>query len=427
MAYVCLGFSHESTPLSLREKLILDSDALSRSFSNFVLLSTRNRFEIYTTTQSASSNHQNGDTAFELLRTVSRCCDVDINELNRFASLYCDGEAAQHLFRVAAGLKSQIVGEPQILGQVSRALKLANELGHTDSNIRRLFRRAIKAGRRARTQTQIGHHSCSFATVSLKLASQYLGDIAGKNVLLLGAGSMASSVANQLKNTNQINVISRSLDSAMRLANKVGGEAHRLADLTAAIANADLVIASTSSNSILIDKPMVQRAYAERTSRPLVVVDLAVPRNVATDVDQIDGVLRFDIEDLNSILKESLEKRLLEVPQVEKILLEELTVFNASSQRHKITKSEWRRKLDDIRVSELARLQSNDALEVRVCDLMDRFSNALVERILEESAALIDGGPNASRPATININDLLDLDGPSNSLGGQQSDTNSLD
>ena len=415
MAYVCLGFSHHSTPLELREKLIVESSELHRSFCNFVLLSTCNRVEIYTTTDSASVRHQNGDTAFELLQLVSKCCNININQLNQYASLYFDTEAAHHLFRVAAGLKSQIVGEPQILGQVSQALKQAESRGSVNSSLRRLFRRAVKAGRRVRTQTRIGHHSCSFATISVKLATNHLGDIAGKNVLLLGAGSVATSLVNQFGDVGSISIISRSMDSAQQLAARSAQcRPFPVSETEQQLVEADVVVASTSAHQILIDRQMVDRAIAARSDRPMLIVDLAVPRNVATDVEDVAGVRRFDIEDLNSIVEESLEKRLLEVPLVEKILYEELSHFLARSEGKAVdtTIVDWRRKLEDIRISELTRIQTDDALESRVCELLEQFSIAFLERILREPTKRMRYplDPILRSSHANAINELFDLD-----------------
>ena len=433
MAYVCLSFSHRTAPLELRERLILNPDTLRSKFSDFVLLSTCNRVEIYATTHSVSSLHQNGDAAFELLKVISHCCRINIHQLNRHADLCFDSEAAQHLFRVAAGLESQIIGEPEILGQVSRAVKIAEQERHLDPSLRRLFQHAIKVGRRARSETQIARHSCSFASISMKLANEYFGDLADKNVLLVGAGAMAASFVKQLRRAEKVNIVSRSLERAQRLAKQVDGGAFELKHLQAKLAEADLVVTSTNSNKILLDVSHVEAALAKKAAKDLLIIDLSVPRNVETAVENLPGVRRFDIEDLNSIIQQSMQKQQLEVPHVERILFEELSQFVTRPEPVQREDSEWKLRLDDIRVGELRKIQSNDALEKRVCDLMDQFSKQLVQRIVKESSessapAKKGIGPPSGRKQDRTMRKWLghEFDQPF-SWGGFESDSNPAD
>ena len=386
MAYVCLSFSHQTAPLELREKLNLEPVVLRSKFSNFVLLSTCNRVEIYTTTNSVSSHHQNGDVAFELLKDISHCCRININQLNRHAGLYFDSEAAQHLFRVTAGLESPIIGESEILEQVSRAAKSAEQEHHFEPSLRRLFRSAIKVGHRARSETQMARHSCSFASISMKLASEYLGDLAGKNVLLVGAGAIAASFVKQLRRAGQVNIIGRSLDRAQRMSTQIGGDAFGMEHLPMKLGEADLVVTSTNSNKILIDACCVETAMESRLGKQLLVIDLSVPRNVDPVVGELPGVRRLDIEDFDAIIQQTQQKRLIEVPHVERILYEELSQFVVQCGAAERCNAEWKLQLEEIRVAELKKIQANDALERRVCDLLDQFSTQLVDRIFQESS-----------------------------------------
>jgi len=174
MPFVCLEFSRSTTPVELRERLSLNSGDLAMKFSNFVLLSTCNRVEIYTTTESAAANHEPGDTAYELLKFVSQCCNIDVKELNRFASLYFDNRVADHLFRVASGLASPIAIEPDMLDQISRALRLADDSGHLKSDLRILFCQAIESSRRIRAQSRSTQGSSGYAGNSERRADKFL-------------------------------------------------------------------------------------------------------------------------------------------------------------------------------------------------------------------------------------------------------------
>jgi glutamyl-tRNA reductase len=245
--------------------------------------------------------------------------------------LYCaaDAEAARHLFDVAAGLDSLVIGEPQILGQITRALELARGQDAAGPSLNRLFQSAIHAGKRARTETAISRNPASVSSLAASVAEKALGHIQTANVVVLGAGEMAELTVEALRKrgVEKIRVVNRTRQHAQTLAERWGAEFSTYLFLQQAIQEADILISSTSAPHTVVDAGMIRKAMRARPDRPLVIMDIAVPRDVDPDAAQIPLVRLYDIDGLNAQLEESLSRRMDEVPRVRRILAEELSDF----------------------------------------------------------------------------------------------------
>jgi len=328
MQILCLGLNHKTAPLNQRERLVFSEGALRAalarlgcgegigSVAEMVILSTCNRIEIY----AASSQ-----PAFsELEAFLSETRNVPADELRPHLYRHKGSDAIHHLLKVAAGLDSLVLGESQILGQVTRALELARGVGAAGPLLSRLFQAAIHAGKRARTETAISRNPASVSSLAASVAEKAVGNLKTANVVMLGAGEMAELTVEALRKrgVERIQVINRTLERARGLAQRWGAESATFESLEKSLADADILIASTGAPHTLVSAEMVRTAMAER-QRALVLIDIAVPRDIEAACGDVPGVRLYDIDSLNATLETSLAERAAEVPHVEAILAEE--------------------------------------------------------------------------------------------------------
>jgi glutamyl-tRNA reductase len=333
MSILCLGLNHTTASLDLREKLALDEDvvriALARlscrhasvPFGELVLISTCNRIELYAVSD---------QLAFAGLETfLSEVSGVSADQFRPHLYCFNDMTAVRHLFEVAAGLDSLVIGEPQILGQVTRALELARGQNTAGPVLNRLFQAAIHAGKRTRTETAISRNPASVSSLAASMSERVVSEISEAQIVILGAGEMAELAVEALRKrgAKKILVVNRTQERAHVLAQRWGAQAATFEHLHAALASADILISSTGAPHTLISPVMVNGAMMRRAERPLVLIDIAVPRDIDPDVVTIPHVKLYDIDNLNAQLEHSLAERMAEVPQVKNILTEEVAVF----------------------------------------------------------------------------------------------------
>jgi len=318
-----------------------------------------------------------------------------------------DEQVASHLLRVAAGLDSMVLGEPQILGQVTDAYQQGLEAGACGKVLSRLFQTAIQAGKRVRTETCISCHSTSVSSLAARLAEQEVPDLAQAQITLLGAGEMAELAVEALRKRGVKNfyVISRPINSACGLAKRWNGQAGTMESLAGVLENTDVLITSSSAPHLLIHWPMVKEAMDSRPQRKLVIIDIAVPRDVDSNVGKIPNVLLFDIDGLNEGVAQSMEKRQLEVPAVERILHEEYQVFKEYWSTLKVLPIivEIRQQADQIRQSELEKTlrhlpQLGEAEQAHI----ETLTQSILQKILHEPTIRLRqgaAGPDAEKYA----------------------------
>src|SRR5829696_5117832 len=333
MHIIGLGLNHTTASLRVRETLALDEDrvriALSRlscghiatPLAELILISTCNRIELY-----AASNQ----LAFaELEAFLSDVSNVPADQFRPHLYHFKDLEAVRHLFEVAAGLDSLVIGEPQILGQITRALELARGQNTSGPMLNRLFQAAIHAGKRTRTATAITRNPAPVSSLAASLSEHTVHKISESQIVILGAGEMAELAVEALRKrgANRILVVNRTLERAQSLVQRWNAEATTFENVQTALESADVLISSTSAPHIIITADMVKDAMTRRDERPLVLIDIAVPRDIDPDVAHIPHVRLYDMDNLNAQLEHSLAERMAEVPQVRSIVDEEVLEF----------------------------------------------------------------------------------------------------
>jgi glutamyl-tRNA reductase len=335
MQILCVGLSHHTASVELRERLHYSPAALKTALSRLgcdhasrptglielVILSTCNRLELYAVSHT--------DRFEPLMDFLAETTGIARAEFEAHLYRYRDEQAAAHLTRVAAGLDSLILGEPQILGQVTEAYEAGLGQGSIGPVLSALMRSAIHAGKRARTETTISRNPASISSVAAHLAESVVHDLSGAQIIIVGAGEMAELAVEALRKRHaaSITVVNRTHDRAAQLAARWNARALTFEQLHMALVAADIVITSTGAPHILIKSPLVQDVIAHRPDRPLVFIDIAVPRDVDPDVGQLPNVHCYDIDRLEERVSGSLAERQQAVPRVEAIVAEETDRF----------------------------------------------------------------------------------------------------
>jgi len=390
---VMVGASHRTAPLTLLERLSVPAADLAGALgdlarlgdvSGVVAVSTCNRTELY-----ASCRRFHGGVE-QLAGFLAARAGVPLADLVANLSILHDDTALSHLFRVAAGAESVVVGETEILGQLQRALTSAEIHGTTSAVLGRAFRHAVRAGRRARAETGVAAGSSSLSWLAVQRAAGALGGLKGRRVLVMGAGEMGRGVATAVARAGarEITIAGRSTDRAGDVAAAVKGRVVAQEDLDGALEAADAVFTATSAAGSVITRRMIAAVMDRRPDRPLAIVDLAVPRDVDVDVATVSGVSLADIDDLRLSAAEALEGRRRHLPSVERLVAEEVDRFLRESRARDAAPlvSALRCRVEDVRRAELRRWQA------RFGDL-DPEALALAEAVTAGVVAKLLHGP----------------------------------
>lgn len=402
MSLVCLSFSYKHVPIAFRERVYFDANAMANACARFrcgdaqpssiiemAILSTCNRTEIYAFSKNEEINDPSVETYDELHTFVQQARDVESGDLKQFGNWITGPEVVAHLSRVACGLESLVLGEPQILGQVGDAMRLGLIMNSSGPVLTKLFQTAIKSGRRARTETQISQNSLNISTVAVNTAERELGSLSGKTVVVLGAGEMADLALVQLrkKGVARIKVVNRTIAKASELSAKHEGKAFIFEQINDLLPKADLLITSTGAPHTLVTREMIEFAMEVRPERPMMILDIAVPRDVETAVEEVPNVQRCDIDDLHMTTGESARLREQQIPQVESIIQSEIDQFIKWFRGIGVESTivGLRQKADEIRNHELRRLASllpeHDSSSWEV---IERFAESLVNKLLHD-------------------------------------------
>jgi len=340
---------------------------------------------------------------------------------------YDDAAAAHHLFRVAAGLDSLVVGEPQILGQVKDAFQVAAERHCTGPLLNKTFHAAFGVGKRVRAETALGEGAVSVSFAAVSLARKIFGRLQGRRVLVVGAGEISALTAQHLRSYGvaEIVITSRTATHADALAAEVGGRAVPWKEMTAAIVRADIVITATGSQRPIITRADVEAATGRRRVDPLFIIDIAVPRDVDPSVAEIEQVFLYNVDDLQSIVQENLARRTAEIARAEAIVAEELARFTAwqRSRRAVPTVVALRQRFDEIRRAELQRLDARlSSLPPDARARVDEVTRLIVEKLLLEPTEQLKALPDEETQAiyTEAVNRLFRLgEGPDEAAAGE--------
>jgi glutamyl-tRNA reductase len=412
MTVLCLGISHATAPLSVRERLAYDTAALEMALTcatrkraetrwpvaELAILSTCHRVELYAIPRDTDDD---ADVCFAALADfLADTRDVDRAHFESHVQRLTGVDAVAHLCSVAAGLCSVVIGESEVLGQVDRAYQAAERVGAAGPVLSMLFRTAVRAGRRARAETEIGRNPASIGSVAVDLAERVAIDLHGRNVLVVGAGKMGARAAAALgaRGDWQITVVNRTYHRAQELAGASNGRGMSVELLRDGIAWADIVITSTGAPHTIISQEMVRDAMAVRPQRPLVCIDIAVPRDVDPIVRDLSGVRVFDVDDLRDRVECGMAERRAEIPRVEQIVSEQTASFERWRRSTALGPllRELRQHADTIRRRELEHaLQRLPMLDDATRDQVERLSVSLMNRLLHEpTRRLRDEGSN---------------------------------
>ncbi|MFC5569964.1 glutamyl-tRNA reductase [Lysobacter yangpyeongensis] len=310
MSIHVLGINHQTAPVSLRERVAFSGDAIPAALDalralpavrEVALLSTCNRTELYAVTD------DNGDSLADWLATHPD----EVGDLHAYLYRHADADAVRHLFRVATGLDSLVLGEPQILGQVKDAWATARAAGSLGNQLDRLFQHAFATAKRARTDTRIGANPVSVASTAVRLAQESFARLEESTVLLIGAGETIELCARHLvqAKTRRLLIANRTLAHAQDLATRHGGYALALGELDRHLAEADIVISATAARDPILHKPQVAAALASRRHRPMLLIDLAVPRDIAGDVAELKDIFLYTVDDLERAIEDNRRSR----------------------------------------------------------------------------------------------------------------------
>lgn len=387
-----IGISHKTAPVAVREELAFTTSETKRLLGDLascwaihevVVLSTCNRTELYISTSDSIVAEA------DALAHLALATDMAPTELSSMLTTYYGLTVSTHLMRVAGGLESMVLGESEILGQVKTAHELALE-EHTGGPItNRLFAHAISAGKRIQTETGVGARHLSIAGAAVNLARETLGDLTDLRTLVIGAGGHGELSARALADAGAraVFVANRNYDRALRVAHSVGGEAVHLQNLPEELADADIVLSATASPHTLIHREDLAEVLAQRKGRDLLLIDIAVPRDIEPEVGELEGVTLLDIDDLQEDVEHSLLLRRGETTKAEKIVAEELTAFDEWLSTLDVvpTISDLRRHADEIARRVIAENAGRfEALTDADRDRIDAMARAIVTRLLHE-------------------------------------------
>jgi glutamyl-tRNA reductase len=330
-----VGISHNTAPVELRERIDFQVQGVSRallalasrgSTREAVVLSTCNRAELYVACDDVAA------TRADLVNFVSDFNSVDRLTVAPHVYDVTDLDAARHLFRVAAGLDSLVVGEPQVLGQVKEAHTIAGESQTVGPVLNRLFHASFTVGKRVRTETSLGAGAVSIGYAAVSLARKIFGSLSGRSVVVIGAGEMGKLTARHMKSqgVQHVTIVSRTMAHAARTAEAIGGAtAAPWDELDAALGGSDIVITATGASAPILTKARVEGIMRPRRNRPLFIIDIALPRDVEAATGEIEQVFLYNIDDLQTTVRENLARRTGEVERAEVIVAEELNKFGA--------------------------------------------------------------------------------------------------
>ncbi|WP_085991769.1 glutamyl-tRNA reductase [Oceanobacillus senegalensis] len=332
MHIIKVGLNYRTAPVEIREKLTFSDINIEEASSELkkqksilenVIISTCNRTEIYAVVDQVHTGR------YYIKNFLSKWFNIEKELFTPYLQIMENDGALEHLFRVSTGLDSMVLGETQILGQVKGAFLTSQKINTTGTIFNELFKQAITFGKRAHKETTIGEHAVSISYAAVELAKKILGDLQNKHIAILGAGKMGELAAKNLQGSGatEITVVNRSVEKAQELADNFQAKAKSLDHLESVIEEADILISSTGSKSVIVTKEMVEQAQKNRKKSPLILVDIAVPRDIDPEINELNQVFLYDIDDLQGIVDNNLEARKMAAEQIEIMIEQEIVSF----------------------------------------------------------------------------------------------------
>jgi glutamyl-tRNA reductase len=402
MPLLVLGINHHSAPVDVREKLAFPPERQPEALADLVrqpgvaeavLVSTCNRTEVYCRAEDDAKVRD------WLEREAAK------NGLSLASHLYThtDDAAIRHAFRVASGLDSMVLGEPQILGQVKQAVRIAEDTGTIGAVLNRLFQHTFSVAKQVRTETALGGQSISMAAAALKLAQNVYGDLSRTNLLLIGVGEMVELAATYFaaQAPKSVVVANRTLARGEAFAERFNAKAISLAELPERIAEFDIVVTGTASTLPILGKGLIERALKARRRRPMFIVDFAVPRDVEPEVASLRDVFLYTVDELGKIVQEGVESRRAATHEAEAIVTQQVEAFRAWQGSRSAVPAivEFRRKADAYREAELAKAKSRIAKGENPAEVLEAFAKGLMNKFLHHPTQALSRASEDERAA----------------------------
>jgi glutamyl-tRNA reductase len=418
MPVLALGVSYRRAPVELLEQLAIPEEEEPKAYRRLegldgirgsVVLSTCNRVEVYADVPLYHQGFQ------DLKRFLTEHTEVPVEELAEPLYSHYEDDAAEHLFSVAAGLDSMVLGEPQILAQVRAAVRRAETEGAAGPALADLFRRAVRAGRRVRAETGVGASPAAFVEAGADLAAEYLGGMNGRSVLVVGAGEMGSLAARTLRErgVGDVTVLSRRPERAEALARRIEGRSGRLEDLESYLAEPDLVVSSTGASRTVISEEALRRSRPK--GDPRFILDLAVPRDVEPGARRLPGVALVDIDDLREAVTSRRGDVTDEVGKAREVVAEETRRYAVARRTARLAPliEALHARGEDIRADEVRRLGARlAALSDRDREAVDALTRRIVRRLLHDPVVRLKdlSGRGAGEPAARTVAELFGIE-----------------
>ncbi len=392
MHIVVVGLSHKTAPVELREKLSFDEDSLEDALHHLtaykhlnegVILSTCNRTEVYAVCDDIKMGTE------DVRQFLVDFCGLKVSKLSKHLYYHDSVEAAHHLYRVVSSLDSMVVGEAQVLGQVKNSYSHAFEAGVTNVVFNRLFRDALKVGKKVRTETDIGESAVSISYAAVELAKKVFEDLEGRTVMVLGAGEMSELTAMHLVESGAKSVLvsNRTYERAVELAERFGGKAVTFNAMLNHMVDADIVISSTGAPHFILSRKDVSQVMHKRRGKPIFFIDIAVPRDIDPKVNKIDNAYLYDIDDLQAVVDANKAERNREGQRAELIIDREVEDFVAWLNSLEVVPAiaELKKKAEAIRAAEtLKSLNKLEDLSDKDKNIINALTTVIVNKLLHE-------------------------------------------
>ena len=417
MAFLALGINHKTASVAVRERVAFGPDILAEALrelcqrtpcSEAAILSTCNRSELYLALDEPCAE--------AILQWLADYHHLNLDELRACAYIHQDDQAVRHMMRVACGLDSMILGEPQILGQLKDAWNAAGTAGTLGPQLGRLFQATFSTAKTVRTDTRIGENPVSVAFAAVSLAKQIFSDLGASQALLIGAGETIQLVARHLheQGVRRIVVANRTLERAAQLAAEFGGRAVLLEDIPEQLVDSDIVIASTASPLPILGKGAVERALKKRKHRPVFMVDIAVPRDIEPEVGELDDVYLYSVDDLHEVIAENLRSRQGAARAAEELVLVGVAEFiQRLRERDSVDLvRSYRQRGEQLRDEELGRALRQLANGTPADEVLTQLARSLTNKLLHgPSVQLKKFSADGRHDALAVAQELLSLDG----------------
>jgi len=414
-----VGISHKTAPVEIREKVALSEEEQKTAIKHIVdelkadgclVLSTCNRTEVYVSNDDLEKTLESIRQWLNQYKKCSEYTDEDITYTVK------DTGVVEHFFKVLSGLDSQIIGEQQITGQVKESYEMTHTLDGTDSLINKLFNYAMQAKKKVHNETFLSDGTVSVSFAGVELARKIFSDLSEKNVLLIGAGKTAELAAYhfQENGVKNINVVNRTYENAVELATKLNGKAYPLDQLSNVLVESDIVISATSSKEYVVTADLIRPIAKKRHHRPLFIIDLAIPRDIDPEINKVNAVFLYNLDDLQEIVKANLEKRKKEIPKSMKIIndfVEDFQQWVATNSMSTVV-GKLKKKLDILRNNEMERLKAKlpqNGYKAEIEVLTESIINKVVRQHVK-SLKKVAHDPEAYRKQVDMINNIYEID-----------------